>query len=355
MSYNRTSQVLSICLALGLVLMTAAVGSAGVPRKINYQGRVADSATGEPLPGAHSVVFRVYDVETLGTALWTESQPVTADTAGVFSVILGSVTPIDISFDGAMWLEVEVDSEVLSPRRELVSVPYAFHAADSDSLGGLQSGSYSLDGHEHGAEEILDEPGVASSTEGSSSVALSGGVNMLRFRTINAPAAGYVLAIGTCEVSILHTSGTMSDAYFGVSNQSGVFPGNQDVHLHLAAAVGSGERKYPVTVHGLFSVSSGLNTLYFYAKETLGVFYAYDIQFTLVYFPTAYGVIEPTLAGEPSTPDEELPQRPPMTLEEVTAEQAEAETFHTSRIERELAEIRTRLEAVELELQNQNR
>jgi hypothetical protein len=95
------------------------------------------------------MAFRIYDVANLGTHLWSETQAVEADTVGVVSVVLGSVTPIDIAFDGQLWLEVEVDGETLEPRRELVSVPYAFHAMDSDSLGGVHSSSYSLVGHTH--------------------------------------------------------------------------------------------------------------------------------------------------------------------------------------------------------------
>jgi hypothetical protein len=45
-----------------------------------------------------------------------------------------------------VWLEVEVDAEVLSPRREIVSVPFAFRALDSDSLGGYGPGDYVLSG-----------------------------------------------------------------------------------------------------------------------------------------------------------------------------------------------------------------
>jgi hypothetical protein len=138
---------LSVCVLVCVVAFTSVTGLAAIPHRINYQGRLTDSTTGEPLPGAHNMTFRIYDVATLGTHLWTENQAVEADTVGVVSVLLGSVTPIDIAFDGRLWLEVEVDTEILEPRRELVSVPYAFHAMDSDSLGGVHSSSYSLGVH----------------------------------------------------------------------------------------------------------------------------------------------------------------------------------------------------------------
>ena len=52
----------------------------------------------------------------------------------------------------ACWLEVEADGEILSPRREMVSVPYAFradsagHASGTDSLRGHSLGEFVLKG-----------------------------------------------------------------------------------------------------------------------------------------------------------------------------------------------------------------
>ena len=95
-------------------------------------------------------------------SLWSETGSVTTDKAGVFSTTLGSDTPIDVRFDGPRWLEIEVEGESLSPRRELTSVPYAFQAMNSDSLGGLSSESYSLVGHTH--DEYVTQGEVASIT-----------------------------------------------------------------------------------------------------------------------------------------------------------------------------------------------
>ena len=87
-----------------------------------------------------------------------------ADSEGVLSVILGSVSPIGMSFDGPCWLEAEVDGEVLTPRREVVSVPYAFRSANADSLGGLGAASFSLAGHTHD-EAYINEGQDSSVTE----------------------------------------------------------------------------------------------------------------------------------------------------------------------------------------------
>jgi hypothetical protein len=134
------------CLSLMIVTILAGTAYTEVPQKINYQGRLTDNVTGDPRVGSHSMTFRLYDEAAEGSELWSESHVVVADSAGVIAVILGGTAPIDIAFDGPTWLEVEVMGEVLSPRRELVSVPYAFRSSEADSLDGHSAGEFVLKG-----------------------------------------------------------------------------------------------------------------------------------------------------------------------------------------------------------------
>jgi hypothetical protein len=120
-----------------VVICSAGMAAAGIPAKINYQGRLTDSATGLPLAGSHTLTFRIYDAATEGSLLWSETKTETADSAGVFATILGSVDAISMTFDGPCWLEAEADGEILLPRREMVSVAYAFHAMDADRVPAL--------------------------------------------------------------------------------------------------------------------------------------------------------------------------------------------------------------------------
>lgn len=155
--------VMFVAVLLGASLITG-LALAEVPRMINYQGIIVDHNTGEPLPGEHTVLFRIYDSASGGTMLWSEEQQVTADEMGVFSAIVGSESEIDLAFDSPCWLEVEVDTEILSPRRQMVSVPYAFRSAeadDADSLGGVHSGDYIVEGEAAAitSDMIADGPG----------------------------------------------------------------------------------------------------------------------------------------------------------------------------------------------------
>lgn len=110
-----------------LTMLVAAGALAQAPNTLMYQGKLTDAVG--PISTSVSVVFRIYDVDAGGTALWTETQSVTPNELGVFSVQLGSVTdfPPDLFTGGVLYLGIEVggDGEMV-PRSPITSVPYAF-------------------------------------------------------------------------------------------------------------------------------------------------------------------------------------------------------------------------------------
>jgi len=99
-----------------------------IPHMLNYQGRLTDNA-GNAVPDSdYSVTFRMYDVPTGGTELWAETQTV-ATKNGLFSVLLGSVTPVGAVPDaGMLYLGMEVGGSELTPRMQIVSAAYAYKA-----------------------------------------------------------------------------------------------------------------------------------------------------------------------------------------------------------------------------------
>jgi hypothetical protein len=124
-----------------------------IPRLINYQGKLTD-ASGNPITGTKSLVFKVWDVLSAGTTpLWSETQSVTV-TDGIFSVLLGSSTPIPGSAvlqSGACYLEITVEGVTIEPRTQLVSVPYAYKADTADYAPTLRPLSPQV-----GSDEIAD-------------------------------------------------------------------------------------------------------------------------------------------------------------------------------------------------------
>src|SRR5207249_4786767 len=108
-------------------------------------------AAGAPVSGVQGVTFALYKEQTGGAPLWLETQTVTADEQGNYSVLLGAERadglPQDLfTANEARWLGVRVNQPGAeeSPRVLLVSVPYALKAADAETLGGQPLSAFVL-------------------------------------------------------------------------------------------------------------------------------------------------------------------------------------------------------------------
>jgi len=123
-----------------ILILVATILFADIPQAMNYQGKLTDPA-GVAVEGETEIIFRIYDVVTGGTALWTETHPAVDVEKGLFDVQLGSITPFNLPFNEGYYVELEVEGEVLAPRQALNSVGYAFRAAIADSVVGGGSGS----------------------------------------------------------------------------------------------------------------------------------------------------------------------------------------------------------------------
>ena len=125
--------ILNAALVWGIMILTAALmpALAAVPELINFQGKLTDSSD-KAVTSVVPMVFKFYTTATGGSPIWTETQAVTPDNEGVYSVMLGEVAPFDISFSTAYWLGVKVgaDSEML-PRYRMVSSAYSLYALNS--------------------------------------------------------------------------------------------------------------------------------------------------------------------------------------------------------------------------------
>jgi hypothetical protein len=144
--------------ALRLPVASAQEGSAEeaalfdftVPYQMNYQGFLTD-AHGIPVNGNHNLTFTIYQRRSSGLPptysyvnVWSETQNSVSVSKGLFSVVLGSVTPLDptdfggvggLFTTGQLQLGVKVDGGTeISPRTSLVTVPYAFRSETTNSF-----------------------------------------------------------------------------------------------------------------------------------------------------------------------------------------------------------------------------
>ncbi|KKU32228.1 MAG: hypothetical protein UX45_C0022G0009, partial [Candidatus Uhrbacteria bacterium GW2011_GWF2_46_218] len=161
MSFLRKQTIQSIAnasllflLALGCLFAPLATFAASPSNIINYQGRILDS-NGTPVADTTiNMEFRFYTALTGGTCVWSNSssdcdgntpastvaRSVTL-TSGLLSEALGDIaatTPYaaiassTFADNSAIYLEVEIAGEALSPRKQMVATPYALNAQTLD-------------------------------------------------------------------------------------------------------------------------------------------------------------------------------------------------------------------------------
>jgi hypothetical protein len=118
--------------ALEGLLAPAAPTAGNSLTTINYQGRLADAA-GNPIDNASpglGMTFSLYDVDTGGSPLWSETHANVPVSAGLFNVRLGSLNALSTELlAGDRWLGIQVgiDAE-MAPRELLSASPYAMVA-----------------------------------------------------------------------------------------------------------------------------------------------------------------------------------------------------------------------------------
>ena len=131
------THIWGLAVAVALFLAPAVVAAA-VPQTISYQGYLTN-ATGQPVNGPVNLTFRLYSVDTGGTALWSETHTGVVLSNGIYSVVLGSGTPtpvpITLPFDALYYLGITVSTDPeMTPRQKLTATPYALRAREADGV-----------------------------------------------------------------------------------------------------------------------------------------------------------------------------------------------------------------------------
>jgi hypothetical protein len=163
------------------VSQTAPATASTLPHLVRFSGTAKDGR-GNALSGVVGVTFALYAEQTGGAALWLETQNVTADSSGHYSVLLGSTKPEGLPFEmftseQARWIGAQVSGQGEQPRVLLVSAPYALKAGDAETLGGLPPSAFVLATPSLGAVSAPANASVQSSalTPASSDVTTTGG------------------------------------------------------------------------------------------------------------------------------------------------------------------------------------
>ncbi len=121
-----------------------------VPRVIWFNGAF-QPADKRPVARVETVTVAVYREREGGDAVWQETQIVTMEPDGRYSLLMGSTSsdgmPLEVFTSGEpRWIGITVNrpGEAEQPRVHLASVPYALKAADTETLGGKPASAYLL-------------------------------------------------------------------------------------------------------------------------------------------------------------------------------------------------------------------
>lgn len=124
---------LRIVISISVFLFTFASSySQNIPQLIYYQGNLAD-ASGNPVNTSHDMTFSIWKhVNSANTSdlLWQEAHSSVPVNNGLFTVTLGSQNPIsaDVFANKTCYLQIKIANEILSPRQQIMSMPYAYAA-----------------------------------------------------------------------------------------------------------------------------------------------------------------------------------------------------------------------------------
>jgi hypothetical protein len=99
------------------------------------QGSVQNSSGAPVSNGTYSMTFRLYETESGGTPIWSETQPAVAVTGGLYNISLGSVSPLTAPFSTVYYLGISIGTGAeLIPRARLTSSPYAMSLLGETNL-----------------------------------------------------------------------------------------------------------------------------------------------------------------------------------------------------------------------------
>jgi hypothetical protein len=286
-----------------------------VAGKINYQGRLTDP-DGVPLHGTFTMQFEIYGSSTGWPLVWA-SGPMSVDVDhGLFNVDL-SITPSYV-MGSELWLQICVNGEWLSPRQELVPVPYALSLRPGARIVGPPTASdgwvltVQMDGYHPLAHGVSASAATGSAIHGESTT----GHGALGSSTDNHGVSGLsenkcgVYGSSTNSHGVYGRSVDREGGFFVSENERGVYgksEGDREGVLgesiggdgvHGTSTTAPGVSGYSSTSYGVHGHSENTYAGYFTSEDYRGLYAMSESGWADAYFGGTYGIIvESTIYG----------------------------------------------------------
>lgn len=247
-------------LAIVSCLSLAADAQSTVPQRIPLDGYAADDR-GAALDGLHAIDIKLFRVATGGTALFGEQQKAVSFDQGNFSVMVGKANTLDLAKLSAatpLFLELAIDGDVIQPRFEVGSVPYAGFAlasGDAQTLAGKVPADFAPADHSHAWSELSGVPtGFADGEDADAFGKLSCAANE---RPQKVGTAWDCTTVNATEI----TTGTLSTSVYsayGDLEDEGRLDGSAASDV-LTRAVGDSRYLSGPIVNDAFTITAGSN------------------------------------------------------------------------------------------------
>lgn len=207
--------------------VSPAATSSVVPHLIRHAGFMPEAPSGASVV---QIRFALYQAQSGGQPLWTETQEVSLDAAGKYSVLLGSSEPGGMPhqlFAGgeARWLGVTLSGGAEQSRTLLAATPYSLKASDAETLAGHPASDFVLS---HKAADGKPQTVTDITT-------IQGGNGVLVDSKVNGSGTGPTVTLGL-DGTYLATLGNSTYAQLHAAN---TFTGNQTIKGNLTVT-GSG-------------------------------------------------------------------------------------------------------------------
>jgi len=293
---SRLAMVALLCLLA--TVLGGVSAHAAVPNTISYQGLLTDGVGTPVADGPYDLTLKLYTLSSGGAALWSETQNAVPVAKGIFSINLGSVTPLTLPFDQPFWLGVSIGADPeLVPRTPLTSSPYALSVRTPLPTNSLDS------------QVLIDEPGIAASLRpGSYSVIGNANISPVLLSaelsvTITTPGPGYVMlsAVGYItfsnvgsyqyvEYQISETTGMSAPIYLAPE-------GSYLQYCGFGTAPNTNYFDFPMSCQRVFYKPVAGPYRFTYLTARLGSFTPQatvtNLSLMATYFPTSYGTVSP--------------------------------------------------------------